>query len=278
MSLNPARGGWRCRWMVAVAALWLLMCMAGCGTLSNGRGWGQDAIYPVDLKRFPRAVKKALLDPLTYIPAAGALVCAIDDVDEHISDWASKHNPVFGSKSGARTASDYLRDTLIVEALGTAIMTPSGNEPGEWALSKAKGIGVEIFAWQGSELVTQGLKAATDRTRPDKSDNRSFPSGHATSAFSTAALANRNLDAISMQKGWRTALKATNIALASSTAWARVEGQKHFPSDVLAGAFLGHFLTVVIHDTFIGLNDNKTFSLYLEPAKGGGKVMVSLGF
>lgn len=278
MNLNPIQGSLRCRCLMVVAALWLLLCTAGCGTLPNGRGWGQDAIYPVDLKRFPRAVKKALFDPLTYVPAAGALICAIDDVDEHISDWASKHHPVFGSRRRARDASNYLRDTLTAAAFGTAIMTPSGNEAGEWALAKAKGIGVEAFAWQGSWLVTQGLKAATDRTRPDKSDDRSFPSGHATSAFSAAALANRNLDAINMQKGWRTALKATNIALASSVAWARVEGQEHFPSDVLVGAVLGHFLTVVIHDTFIGLGDNKTFSLYLEPAKDGGKVMLSWGF
>lgn len=262
--------------MIVVAAL--LLCTAGCGTLRNGRGWGQDAIYPVDLQRFPRAVKKALLDPVTYIPAAGALICAIDGVDEHISDWAATHNPVFGSTSGARDASDYLRDALIAEALGTAIMTPSGKEPGEWTLAKVKGIGVEVFAWQGSGLVTLGLKVATNRTRPDESNDRSFPSGHATGAFSAAALANRNLDAIEMQTGRRTALQATNLALATSAAWARVEGQKHFPSDVLAGAALGHFLTVVIHDTFIGLGDNKTFSLYLEPAKNGGKVMLSWGF
>lgn len=264
--------------MIVVATLWLLLCTAGCGTLRNGRGWGQDALYPVDLKRFPRAVKKALLDPATYIPVAGALVCAIDDVDEQISDWAAKHNPVFGSRSRARDASDYLRDALIVEALGTALITPSGKEPGEWAVAKAKGIGVEALAWQGSELVTQGLKVATNRTRPDQSNDRSFPSGHATSAFSAAALANRNLDAIGMQKGWRTALQVTNLGLASSAAWARVEGHKHFPSDVLAGAAVGHFLTVVIHDTLMGLGDNQTFSLYLEPAKNGGKVMLSWGF
>ena len=278
MNLEPIQCRSCCRWMTVVTSVCLLLCTAGCGTLPNGRGWGQDAIYPVDLKRFPHAVKKALLDPLTYIPAVGALVCAIDDVDEHISDWASTHHPVFGSKRRARDASDYLRDTLTAAALSTAIMTPSGNETGEWMLSKARGIGVEAFAWQGSWLVTQGLKAATDRTRPDKSDDRSFPSGHATSAFSAAALANRNLDAIDMQKGWRTAFKATHIALASSVAWARVEGQKHFPSDVLVGAALGHFLTVVIHDTFMGLGDNSTFSLYIEPAKDGGNVMVSWGF
>ena len=31
--------------------------------------------------------------------------------------------------------------------------------------------------------------------------------------------------------------------LAGATAWARVEGGVHYPSDVLAGAALGHFVT-----------------------------------
>ena len=83
---------------------------------------------------------------------------------------------------------------------------------------------------------------------------------------------------LKLQKGWRSALKGTNLALASATAWARVEGKKHFPSDVLAGAALGHFLTVVIHDTFIGLGDDHKFSLYLGPTQNGGQVMLSWEF
>ena len=266
------------RWIFLGTFAWLSICATGCGTLGNGRGWGQDAIYPVDLSRVPRAVKTALFDPLTYVPAAGALIFAIDDFDERVSDWAVRHNPVFGSESRASDASDYLRGALIAEAFATAVVTPSGDEPAEWALAKAKGIGVEVLAWLGSGLATDGLKDATDRTRPDRSDDRSFPSGHATSAFSAAALANRNLNSIQMKKGWRTALKAANIALASSVAWARVEGQKHFPSDVLAGAALGNFLTIVIHDSFIGLRENGNFSFYIEPAKDGGKVMLYWSF
>ncbi|MFQ5520160.1 MAG: phosphatase PAP2 family protein [Candidatus Methylomirabilia bacterium] len=266
------------RWTFLGAFAWLSIYAAGCGTLENGRGWGQDAIYPVDLSRLPRAAKKALFDPITYVPAAAALIFAIDDFDERVSDWAVRHNPVFGSESRASDASDYLRGALIAEAFATAVIAPSGDEPAEWASAKAKGIGVEALALGGSWLATNGLKVATDRTRPDRSDDRSFPSGHATSAFSAAALASRNLDSIQMKNGWRTALTATNIALASSVAWARVEGQRHFPSDVLAGAVLGNFLTVVIHDSFIGLRENGNLSLYIEPAKDGGKVIVSWSF
>ncbi len=71
--------------------------ITGCGAMSNGRGWGQDAIWPIDVERIKRAVHDALFDWQTLVPAAGALVFAVDDWDHKASDWAIKHNPVFGS-------------------------------------------------------------------------------------------------------------------------------------------------------------------------------------
>ena len=75
---------------VALFALaFVLFAMAGCGTLSNGRGWGQDAIYPVELKRIPRAALNALIDPQTFIPAAGALAFGLSKWDKKVSHWAT---------------------------------------------------------------------------------------------------------------------------------------------------------------------------------------------
>jgi len=59
-----------------IAALPLLLSLAGmavsgCGTMPNGRGWGQDAIYPFDWKRIPQAAKRAALDPVTWGPGGG---------------------------------------------------------------------------------------------------------------------------------------------------------------------------------------------------------------
>ncbi len=31
------------------------LCVTGCGTLRNGRGWGQDAIIPINIKEIPGA-------------------------------------------------------------------------------------------------------------------------------------------------------------------------------------------------------------------------------
>jgi hypothetical protein len=58
--------------------------VSGCGTLSNGRGWGQNAIYPVDLPRISRAAYNAFFDVQTLIPAAGALIFTIDGYDRKV--------------------------------------------------------------------------------------------------------------------------------------------------------------------------------------------------
>lgn len=263
--------------MVTLVMIFIALSVTGCGTLGNGRGWGQDAIYPVDLKRIPRAVFNALLDPQTLIPAAGAVVFGVSGFDKKVSNWATQHHPIFGSEKSARNASDYLLYALDVDALGTALATPSGDNPKNWAYSKAKGVGVEGAA----ELVTAGMtsliKDATNRTRPN-GNHGSLPSGHSSAAFSSATLANRNLDSIPLSEEVRFPLQVGNILLATSVAWARVEGREHYPSDVLVGAALGHFLSAFIHDAFLGLPKDKSFGVIISPSKGGAVAELYFGF
>ena len=105
-----------------------------------------------------------------------------------------------------------------------------------------------------------------------------MPSGHTSSAFAGMALANQNLNYIEMPRYARTGLKAANVALATSVAWARVEGEKHFPTDVLVGAALGNFTTRFIYDAFMGTKPDDRFSIYVEPSLSGGKVFLSWSF
>jgi len=262
---------------VLLAVTLIIFAMTGCGTLQNGERWGQDAIYPVSLKRIPDAAYHALLDLQTLIPAAGALVFAVDHFDHKVSDWATSHHPVFGSKDSARQAGDYLAYGLGAETLVTALATPSGKDPKEWAYSKAKGVSVEL----GAELVTGGitslLQDATDRTRPN-GEGKSFPSSHSSNAFSSATLSNRNLNSITMPEGVRMPLQIGNLLFATGVAWARVEAGKHYPSDVLAGAALGHFLSAFIYDAFMGVPEDERLGLYVSPSKHGAMIGVSFGF
>ena len=79
-------------------------------------------------------------------------------------------------------------------------------------------------------LFTTALKQSVGRERPNQGDTRSFPSGHASSTFALAAVVHERL-------GWKAGGPA--FALASYTAWSRVRDDKHWISDVVAGAALG---------------------------------------
>ena len=252
--------------------------LSGCGTLPNGHRWGQDAFYPIDLDRVSRAAHDAFFNVNTLAPLAGAVVFAVDDLDERASDWAVKHAPIFGSLRDASEASDDLRAALEIEAVITALATPSGDTFDEWVVSKARGVGVELLAASVTESVTNWLKDGTNRTRPDKTGDRSFPSAHTSDAFSLATLSNRNVDSIRMPAGLRPPIKAGNIVLASGVAWARVEAQRHYPSDVLASAALGHFLTAFIHDAFLNLPEDRDVEFAFFPIEGGAGIELAFRF
>lgn len=255
-----------------------MLVLSGCGTMRNGRGWGQDAIYPISWERVQKAATNAFFDYQTLIPAAGALIFAIDDWDERASDWAIDHTPIFGSVDDAGDASDTMRDILMVEALATGFLTPSGEEPGEWMVAKAKGFAVQLAAAGATGGATSLLKDATGRERPNKRNDRSFPSAHASAAFSFATLANRNVDAINWPKPAKRTLQTVNLLLATGVAWARVEASKHYPSDVLAGAALGTFLSSFIHDAFLSTPEDDRFQLLVFPQKDGGSVQIAFSF
>lgn len=251
-------------------------CSTGRGLLPGGHAWGENA-FEWDTKRIGRAARDAALDPQTWVPALGAAVFAIDDFDERASDWATKRTPIFGSNDTADDWSDALSFVLGAETVVTALATPSGDDP---AVPKLKGVGVELGAI-GLTAGTVGLmKRIFDRDRPnDRSSSNSFPSSHAAVAFSLSTLANRNLGSIDMHPHARTALRITNVTLATGVAWARVEAGKHYPSDVLMGAALGHFLTAFIHDAFLGLPEDSDidFAILSVPV-GEGDAVIGVSF
>ena len=252
--------------------------IGGCGSLPGGDRWGEDAIWPVSGQRIIKAAKDALLDPQTWVPAAGALVFGIGDWDREASDWATEHTPIFGSQEDAEQASDDLWSILKAELLVTALATPSGDDPQQWAVTKAKGLAVEYGAIAVNGYATDWIKEGVGRQRPNGDDYKSFPSGHVSSSFAHATLSNRNFDSIDMPKGIRRACQIGNVALAGTVAWARVEGKAHYPSDVLAAAALGHFLSAFIYDAFMNLPENSPIDVAITPLDGGGALSVAFRF
>jgi hypothetical protein len=67
----------RC-WGALLIIVSLICLSGGCGTLPDGRRWGGDVTLFPSGDRLKKAAKNALLDPGTWVPAAGALVFQID--------------------------------------------------------------------------------------------------------------------------------------------------------------------------------------------------------
>lgn len=240
--------------------------LAGCGTLANGRGWGQDATLFPGWHRVGKAALNAALETGTWAPAVGAAVFQIGSMDRNLSHWASKRTPIFGSQTNASIASDVLNGVSMGACVITALATPSGKQPGDWALNKAKGLSVDIAAVALTAGVTSGLKSAVNRPRPTGS-GQSFPSGHASNTSVCDTLSSRNVALLSLPYGARLGLKFGFTGLTVATAWARLEAKAHYPSDVLAGMAFGHFIGAFINDAFLGTDIPHNFFFSIEPSK-----------
>ncbi|MEM7232447.1 MAG: phosphatase PAP2 family protein [Planctomycetota bacterium] len=252
--------------------------LTSCSTTESEDVWGEGATLTPGWERVSKAAFNAAFDLQTLIPAAGAMIFAIDDFDQEVSDWAARETPMFQSGRTARKFSDWANVALAAEFGATVLATPSG-EPfsSEWYSAKARGLALETTSALVTFGVTEGMKSAVGRTRPDGSDDRSFPSGHTSGAFTLSTLANRNLESIEMPSRLRLAAQTGNIVTASAVGWARVEGRRHFPSDVFAGAAVAYFLNAFIHDAFLGPPEGRSFGFGVSPTMEGG-AMASLSF
>ena len=264
---------------LSASSLAAVICsLSACGTLENGSAWGADATLQPGWHRASQAAIHAVLDLQTLIPAAGAIIFAIGDLDEELSDWATTEIPIFRSQRAARKFSDWANVALGAESLITLVATPSGESfDKDWIVSKSKGFAVEGAAALATFGVSEALKSSITRRRPDDSDDDSFLSGHTSAAFTFSTLANRNLNSVKMPGYLRRLTQIGTLGTATAVGWARVEGEKHFPSDVLAGAAVGYFVNAFIHDAFLVLPEDARFGFTVFPMTEGG-AMASIFF
>ena len=224
---------------------------------------GKGSFWP-GKDRWRQAVRTAARDPHTWAPAAGAAAIGLGGWDDGISDWAIRETPVFGSNRNALAWSDDLRTASHLAMLGTLFVVDEPDQPWKKGVRRLM---VQHAAAYATTTLTAGLKAAVDRERPDRADRESFPSGHSSRSFSYAASARRNLQDSTLPRGVQTGLAVGMTTLAGATAWARVEAGKHHPSDVLAGAALGNFVSVLINDAFLDGKPDVAVGLNLSRAE-----------
>lgn len=114
--------------------------------------------------------------------------------------------------------------TLLFVGAGTLLpLVEDGKDGEQHALRTADALVV-------STLLAEGLKTAVHKKRPDSTDYKSFPSGHATAAFTVAT----------MQAHYHPQQAIFWYAGASIIGASRVELRRHDTVDVLAGAALGY--------------------------------------
>jgi len=102
-------------------------------------------------------------------------------------------------------------------------------------------------------VITHTLKYAVNKPRPGNNGGQSFPSGHTSAAFQGAAF-------IQKRYGWKYGLPS--YVAASFVGWSRIEDEsnKHYVSDVIAGAAIGTLSSYYFTTEY----KNTTLSPYLE--------------
>jgi hypothetical protein len=208
-----------------------------------------------------KAMIKGLIIDFKYLPSrenlmwagvGGGLALAVHPADDNVnsalvsSDFADKF-----FKPGAVLGElpTLLSSAVIVYAVGRLKDQP-----------KVSHVGMDLIqSLAMAEILTETLKYATHRERPDHSGKNSFPSGHAADTFAFATALERHL-------GWRYAVPAYTFA--SYVAISRLPANRHWLSDAVFGAAVG-----IIAGRTVTSHEASPFPVSITAVPGGAAVM-----
>ena len=213
--------------MLRRAALLLLLVVAGCRSDTGGNRFDRHFSAPI----WASAFQEQIDHPEQSLPALDMLLATpvFMATDDEVSDDAIHHYITEGTHPG----------DVMALALGGGVLAT-----GLLDVTMGKGAGtleIGAEALGATAAVTQVLKTVTHRRRPEGNSYESFPSGHASFAFASATFLARYVDDAAEGRGDKIGYLA--YLPAAYVGISRVEGQRHFASDVTFGAFLGIFLT-----------------------------------
>jgi hypothetical protein len=258
--------------MVAILGAEIAALLVGCVAPGETGRLQRHAVGDV----WVDALQQQLEHPEQYAVEGGLLVATpvLRLYDEDIQEYFSEHTPITG---GNTSSGDAVNFALAAATLGWA----------GWQL--AEGDRAESLEVAGESLLVTGgvtslLKSVVNRSRPDGNSHTSFPSGHAALAFATATFLARSIDDVG--DTWYHDLGYALYLPAAYVGINRIEGNRHFASDVAFGAFLGTFVTNTIYNAHYGEAANgrpgiflaRESSWSLEPVVGSGVLGVALSF
>lgn len=171
------------------------------------------------------AAEKALRMTYVSVPLiTGALL--LKGEDTHFRNMRGEHIPKTYKRNETYIQYLPLAVTLGLKALGVE----SRSSWARMAVSGAAGGAIMLAA-------TQSMKHIISTRRPDNSDDHSFPSGHTATAFVTATILHREYGHI------HPLVSIGGYATAAATGILRIRKNRHWASDVAAGAGIGILAT-----------------------------------
>ena len=156
------------------------------------------------------------------------LATTLDEHEIGAVDGSTRFSPEAGEESTLGLLGEKMGNHVILPSViaGLAITGQIANNPRFERFSYSMVQGYIV-----NNVLTTGLKAAVGRTRPNQQNNRSFPSGHTSNAFTWATI-------LSHYYGKKAAIPAYGVA--TFIGWSRLNMDAHYLSDVVFGAVLGY--------------------------------------
>ena len=201
------------------------------------------ARLPANLGR--TAIGVLSTDNIAPFIAGGAIAAGSSYLDEDVRSAATGQ---LGWSDTFETAGGPVYSTLFVAGMFTAGRLSHGIRFRAMTYDMLDGAVVN-FAY------TEVLKLAIKRERPNGEDNKSFPSGHTSNAFALASV-------VEAHYGWK--IGVPSYLLAGLMGVSRIHQDKHWLSDVVAGAALG---------TIVGRTVARLNSRSLERVASGGATL-----
>jgi membrane-associated phospholipid phosphatase len=210
-----------------------------------------------DYKAFPRRTSTWVI-----LAIGGGAAAIAHPFDEEVTEsLASSEAAGKFFVAGKWIGTDYVQaGTAISLYLVGRYLLP--REKGAPKTNKVSHLGFDMLrALIVSQSLTQGIKVAVQRPRPT-GECCSFPSGHSSATFATAAVLERHL-------GYRGAWPT--FVIASYVAASRLHDRRHFLSDVLFGGALG----IASGWTVVGRHGGSNFAVAPAPIPGGFMVRLT---
>lgn len=179
------------------------------------------------------------------------------DQDRHISKTIAPRKHIGGEKgenNGDIVGAVLGGSPLLIAAIA-AVAPAHDGEAGEL-------LEVGAEAVLSTLLISELLKETTGRKRPNdnagiggrqEASTKSFPSSHVSTAMAGAAITARWL------REKHEGFLAAEIGLFAGVVYValtRIENDKHWPTDTLAGAILGSYLANTVWDAHYGVKEN----------------------